>query len=53
MAPIAPGSLEGRPPAGELSPLQARLDAAAPGSTVEVDPGEYAGDLVVDKPVHL
>jgi nitrous oxidase accessory protein len=53
MAPIAPGALEGRPPAEELSPLQARIDAAAPGSTVEVGPGEYAGDLVLDKPLRL
>ncbi len=53
MAPIAPGALEGRPPASELSPLQARLDAAAPGATVEVETGRYVGDLVVDKPVRL
>jgi nitrous oxidase accessory protein len=53
MAPVLPGTLEGRPPAADLSPLQARVDAAAPGSMVEVEPGEYAGDLVVDKPLHL
>ena len=53
MAPIAPGSLEGRPPAAELSPLQARLDAAPPGATVEIEPGEYVGDLIVDKPLRL
>ena len=53
MAPIVPGALEGRPPAAEASPLQARLDAAAPGATVEVEPGEYVGDLLVDKPVRL
>jgi nitrous oxidase accessory protein len=53
MASIAPGALEGRPAAGQESPLQALLDAAAPGATVEVAPGEYAGDLFVDKPVHL
>ena len=53
MAAIAPGALEGRPPAAELSPLQARIDAAPPGSTVEVGPGEYAGDLVVDRPLRI
>ena len=53
MAPVLPGALEGRPPAGELSPLQARLDAAAPGSTVVVEPGLYAGDLVIDRPLRL
>ena len=53
MAPIAPGTLEGRPAAAETSPLQERLDAAAPGSTVEVGPGTYEGDLFLDKPVRL
>jgi nitrous oxidase accessory protein len=53
MAPIAPGELEGRPPAPDTSPLQARIDAAAPGSTVEVEPGEYVGDILVDKPLRL
>jgi nitrous oxidase accessory protein len=53
MAPIAPGALEGRPAAAELSPLQARLDAAAPGTTVMIEPGEYAGDLIVDKPLRI
>ena len=53
MAPVLPGALEGRPPAAETSPLQARIDAAAAGSTVEVAPGDYAGDLVVDKPLRL
>ena len=53
MPAIAPGALEGRPPAADVSPLQARIDAAAPGSLVEVPPGEYRGDLVVDKPLRL
>jgi nitrous oxidase accessory protein len=53
MAPVLPGALEGRPPAAETSPLQARIDAAAAGSTVEVAPGDYTGDLVVDKPLRL
>lgn len=48
-----PGALEGRPAAGAVSPLQARLDAAAPGATIEVAAGVYAGDLIIDKPIHL
>lgn len=53
MAPIPPGGLEGRPPPAEASPLQARVDGAAPGARIEVGPGEYHGDLLVDRPVHL
>jgi nitrous oxidase accessory protein len=53
MAPIAPGALEGRPPAAETSSLQARIDAAAPGARVDVGPGLYPGDLVLDRPVSL
>lgn len=50
---VAPGRIEGRPGAGEASPLQARLDAAAPGERVEVGPGTYDGDLWIDRPVRL
>jgi nitrous oxidase accessory protein len=53
MAAIGPGNLEGRPPEAEASPLQARLDAAAPGAVVEVEPGTYRGDLYVDRPLRL
>jgi nitrous oxidase accessory protein len=53
MAPVTPGRLEGRPRAADLSPLQARLDAAAPGVTIEVEPGEYMGDVVIEKPLRL
>lgn len=53
MAPVTPGGLEGRPPAAEASPLQARVDGAAPGETVVVGPGTYAGDLVLDRPIRL
>lgn len=53
MAPILPAALEGRPPAADTSPLQALVDAAAPGATVEVEAGEYRGDLVLDKPLRL
>lgn len=53
MPPIAPGNLEGRPPAADASPLQARIDGAAPGAVVEVEPGVYRGDLYVDRPLRL
>jgi nitrous oxidase accessory protein len=53
MAATAPGALEGRPPAADRSPLQARIDAAPARATVEIGPGEYVGDLVVDKPLTL
>jgi nitrous oxidase accessory protein len=47
------GTLEGRPAAGAASPLQARIDAAPPGSTLVVGPGTYAGDLTLDRPLRL
>jgi len=47
------GSLEPRPAAAQTSPLQVRVDAAIPGSTVEVGPGTYVGDLYIDRPVRL
>ena len=53
MAPVAPGRLEGRPLPADASPLQVRVDAAAKGATVEVEAGDYAGDLVVDRPLRL
>src|SRR5512140_768830 len=53
MPAIAPGTMEGRPPPSSLSPLQARIDAAAPNEVIEVGPGEYKGDLFVDRPVRL
>jgi len=53
MAPVAAGAMEGRPASENLSPLQARIDAAAPGATLEVPAGEYRGDLIVDKPLLL
>lgn len=53
MPPIAPGNLEGRPPPSEASPLQARIDAAASGAIVEVEPGLYRGDLYIDRTLRL
>jgi|CXWL01.1.fsa_nt_gi nitrous oxidase accessory protein len=46
-------SLEGRPGAGQASPLQARVDAAPAGATIDVAAGEYRGDLLLDKPLTL
>jgi len=48
-----PGQIEGRPGAREVSPLQARIDAAAPGEVVTVEPGSYLGDILIDKPLRL
>ena len=48
-----PARLEGRPDAQRVSPLQARVDAALPGSTIEVPPGTYDGDLFIDRAIHL
>jgi nitrous oxidase accessory protein len=49
----APAAVEGRPEAAALSPLQARIDAAPPGSRVVVEAGTYTGDLIIDKPLTL
>src|SRR5512136_938546 len=51
--PTMPGAIEGRPADRSLSPVQARIDAAAPGSRVEIGPGEYRGDLIIDRPMVL
>ncbi len=48
-----PGALEGRPAADEISPIQELVDAAAAGATVEVGPGTYRGDLLIDRPLRL
>jgi nitrous oxidase accessory protein len=53
MSAAAPGQLEGRPAARDASPLQALVDAAGDGATVDVAAGEYRGDLVLDHPVRL
>jgi len=48
-----PGQIEGRPGTRDLSPLQKRIDAASSGDTLVVEAGEYTGDLIVDRAVHL
>jgi nitrous oxidase accessory protein len=50
---VAPSALEGRPDAARVSPLQGRIDAAAPGARVEVPAGDHVGDLFIDKPIAL
>jgi nitrous oxidase accessory protein len=50
---VAPGAIEGRPARAATSPLQVRIDAAPPGSTVVVEAGTWAGDLIIDKPLSL
>jgi nitrous oxidase accessory protein len=48
-----PGQIEGRPSPADASPLQERVDAAAPGATILVPAGDYRGDLVIDRPLTL
>ena len=53
MPAVLPGNLEGRPALADLSPLQARVDAAVPGSELVVEPGDYRGDLYLERPIRL
>jgi nitrous oxidase accessory protein len=53
MAARAPSTLEGRPTAPDASPVQSLIDRAPPGATVEIGPGTYKGDLVIDRPLRL
>ena len=52
-APPPAANLEGRPISAEASPLQTRLDAAEPATTIEITAGTYDGDLVIEKPLRL
>src|SRR6187399_540012 len=53
MTALSAGGLEGRPSAEAASPLQARIDRAASGATIDVEPGVYRGDVYLDRPVRL
>jgi nitrous oxidase accessory protein len=53
MAALPAGEMEGRPSSTDASPLQALLDAAPEGATVEVGPGTYVGDLAIERPLRL
>lgn len=48
-----PATVEGRPAAGHVSPLQRAVDSAPPGAVVEVPAGTYDGDLFIDRPLRL
>jgi len=51
--PPATQTVEGRPAAEHTSPLQALVDAAAPGDRLEVVAGTYNGDLYLERPITL
>jgi nitrous oxidase accessory protein len=51
-APVS-AMVEGRPASVDASPVQSLIDRAAPGGTVEIGPGIYHGDLVIDRPLRL
>jgi nitrous oxidase accessory protein len=53
MTAVPAGMLEGRPAPDQLSPLQARIDAAPSGAAIEVGSGIYEGDLIIDRPLRL
>lgn len=48
-----PAPVRGGPAPSADSPLQALVNSAASGATVEVASGTYAGDLVVERPLRL
>ena len=50
---VAPGTIEGRPGGPAASPLQVLIDRAHPGDRIEVEPGSYHGDLLIDKTLTL
>ena len=51
--PRFPANSRAGPTAGGTSPLQARIDAAAPGARLEIAAGTYVGDLFIDRPLTL
>jgi nitrous oxidase accessory protein len=53
MAAPAAAMVEGRPAAADTSPIQQLVDRAAPGATVEIPPGRYDGDLIIDRPIRI
>jgi nitrous oxidase accessory protein len=53
MGRSATGTLEGRPAPAEVSPVQQLIDRAEAGARVEIGPGTYRGDLVIDRPLYL
>jgi nitrous oxidase accessory protein len=53
MTASSPGAIEQRPRAADQSPLQRLVDAAPAGSVLDIGPGTYEGDLVIDRPLQL
>src|SRR5690349_3263319 len=53
MSAPASAMVDGRPAARDASPLQRLIDAAPTGSTVEIPPGRYVGDVIIDRPMHV
>lgn len=51
--PTPAGMVEGRAAPEHASPLQALVDAAAPGAMLLVAAGTYTGDLYIDRPLRL
>ena len=51
--PPSAGTLEGRPPVDQTSPIQALIDRAQPGDRVTVPAGTYQGDLLIDRAISL
>ncbi|MFA5628061.1 MAG: nitrous oxide reductase family maturation protein NosD [Thiohalomonadaceae bacterium] len=53
LAALATLFLHGIAASQELRPLQPLLDEAEPGSTLVLEPGNYAGPVVINKPMTL
>jgi nitrous oxidase accessory protein len=53
MAALALAALLQDPAGAATSPLQVLIDRARPGDRVEIQPGTYDGELIIDKPIVL
>jgi len=53
LQPIMTGTTGAAEDPESISPLQADIDRASPGSVVTVSPGTYRGDLTIDRPIRL
>ena len=53
MAGSTSGTIEGRPAPADVSPVQQLIDRTETGGRVEIGPGTYRGDLVIDRPLQL
>ena len=50
---VAAAMVDGRPSPRDASAIQRLVDEAPDGSIVEIPPGRYVGDVIVDRPMHL